>query len=240
MEILTATLPADWRVTGLAALAVAVLVGLNGALWRRCLGGLGFLLPRSRAFLLPMGFLWLLWPLLMVGVPLGLAVLSALTIVAGFTPGHGSWFDMGTSPKPDNELLRHLFRWFFPAHLRDTFVYDLVGLTIRYAIFWVPVGFFLHLYGFNGIPVMLVGLLVGVVYMLAWFHQDVIDLWADSRRGIVRFIVWDNQDSPYISVAELAVGFLIFGAVALTGVSLSDVLDPLKTLAALLADAFYI
>lgn len=166
---------------------LAALSAVAGAVFRRWFGG-GFISsPRwlrvCSGFVLAMGVAWLstgsIWGLL------------AGLVAAVWTVGHGSYIDMGTSWRVDNEITAQLFDRWLP-NLGPTSA-DLVRLAILYSFFTVPAGVYLIALGFQGWFLAPAGGLAALAY------------WAATRLQL-------REPAVY---GEYAAGALVYGALGL-------------------------
>jgi len=167
----------------------AALAAAAGALLRRWFGGGFFSAPRRArvAVALVSGGLvgWIA-----AGLP-GLA--GGVLAACAFLPGHGSYVDMGTERKPDNEWLRWPLNLIFGPEPPFTIRRDLTGLILNYSAFTIPAGAWLTWWGFQGWFTGVSGLVAALAY------------WSAARMGSKAWTVW----------GELGAGAAIFGALAL-------------------------
>lgn len=167
-----------------------------GGVWRRWFGGwLGGRRSIQLLVALVLGAL--------IGVALqplswltaGNALLISALIAALWTPGHGSYMDMGTIPRPDNETARYIVKPLARVLglKADSEAYDVLGMSIRYGLLTLAVGLWMAFTGLSGWWVFaLAGFLAGPIY-------------AASKRVATHFT----------EVGEVGIGATIYGLLAL-------------------------
>ena len=100
-----------------------------------------------------------------------LPYLGVVLLTAQYTMGHGSYFDFGTSGKPDNELTGKILLFWWKDDGKNKFR-DTVGMFLRYS-FWPLFGF---LCLFNPVIAIILsvvsGLVVAAAYRLGFENQD--------------------------------------------------------------------
>lgn len=139
-----------------------VFYAILGGILRRGFGG-GLPTPRI-VELVAMAVLagWLAY--LSGGLVLG--VIMAILTVPFWTMGHGSYMDMGMSPKPDNERFKPIVDWLVGKDDQTSTKRDFVGMTVRYTIPAMPMAI---AYAYFGILSDLWLLLVGTAIACAYW-----------------------------------------------------------------------
>lgn len=184
---------------------------LAGAVWRRWFGGWRGGEP-VRAVRFIVGIALCLTAATVGSGHVVQTMLAGLIVAASFTPGHGSYMDMGlNTTDTDNEFLRPFLRAVLPARLWDTAVYDFIGMALRYSIFTVPAGFVMGQWEY---------MLAGVVIALSYLVLSRVNLkLPTTERGFL---------DGYTAYCELLMGFLLIGGLALPhGRLLFGWLDPI-------------
>lgn len=136
---------------------------LIGAMLRRIFGG-AFEIKRIYS-LIGMAALAVYLATLGTNIVLGL-VIGVVTVIY-WTMGHGSYMDMGTSPKLDNERFKYVMIWLLGTETKPSMWRDFLGMTIRYATPAFLIGALYCLVGkYEGLLFTLVGLLTAIAYLV--------------------------------------------------------------------------
>lgn len=180
------------------------LYAILGAILRRIYGG-GLGIKKIYA-LVPMTILagWLSY----LAGGWWLCGIVAILSVPFWTMGHGSYMDMGTVDKPDNERFRYILIYLFGEETKPSLFRDMAGMTIRYT---VPVALIAFAYVVAGVSdgwwLLAVGPAIAVAYAL----------FAKLRHKLPVCSFVDG----FTAYGELAAGAIFYGALAILSVNVS-------------------
>lgn len=171
----------------------ALLIGFLGGFLRRCMGG-AIKAPK----VITVGALSFLAAALCGGTFLAQALVAVFTAIY-WAMGHGSYMDMGTQDKPDNERFKRILDWFFGAETKPSISRDFYGMVLRYTVPAVPVAVIFVLAGNSAVVWFpIVGVLIASAYLIFSLNSD------DLKHTKVWF-------DGFTSYGEWAAGFIFYG-----------------------------
>lgn len=176
---------------------VILLIALLGGFLRRSMGG-ALKAPR----VITLGLMAMLAAFLCAGGTLLAYLLIAVLTAVYWALGHGSYMDMGTIDKLDNERFKPVLDWLYGPETKASTKRDFTGMLLRYTLPAAPVGVVFALAGHvNALWLPVVGPMIALAYLLLSINREHLDntpRWFDG----------------YTAYGEWSAGIIFYGTLA--------------------------